>query len=309
VTTPETDWRALYPFESRWHDHGGVRQHYVDEGAGPPLVLVHGNPTWSFFFRHLIEGLRDEWRVIAPDHVGCGLSDKPQDYAYTLGTHVDNLERLLEALGVREATLILHDWGGAVGMGWAARHPARVKRFVVMNTAAWASRRVPLRIRACRIPLLGALAVRGLNLFVRAASIETVHHRERMTPAVRAGYLAPYDSWAHRIAVHRFVQDIPFRPDAPSLPVLGEMERTLPQFRDLPMLIQWGARDWCFDRHFLDAWRERFPCAQVDVYEDAAHYLLEDAHERIVPRVRRFLAETRDQVAEPCIQAAEGGTG
>ncbi len=287
--------RALYPFEPRYHDLAGLRMHYIDEGQGEPALLLHGNPTWSFYYRRLAAALETTHRVVAPDHIGCGLSDKPQDYDYTLSTHIANLESLVAALGLERVTLVLHDWGGAIGMGYAARHPENIARIVVLNTAAFFSKRVPLRIRVCRIPLFGAVAVRGLNGFARAALVMAVNHHERMTPDVRRGYLLPYDSWANRVAVHRFVLDIPRRPSDRSYQTLREIEAALPRFRDTPMLIQWGALDWCFDMSFLDEWRRRFPNAEVDVYDDAAHYVLEDAHERIIPRVQQFLR------AESCL--------
>ena len=162
--------RHLYPFASHYFDTGGRRMHYVDEGAGPAVVMLHGNPTWSFYYRELITALRDSYRVIAPDHIGCGLSDKPQDYPYTLATHIENLERLLDHLGLDDITLAMHDWGGAIGCGFAVRHPQRVGRLIVLNTAAFLGR-TPWRIRMCRLPVLGPLLVRGLNGFARTATL------------------------------------------------------------------------------------------------------------------------------------------
>ena len=123
------DWRPLYPFASHYAVIAGGRQHYLDEGRGPAVVMLHGNPTWSFYYRNLVLALRDEHRVIVPDHMGCGLSDKPQEYTYTLRQHIDNLEHLLdEELQVPEVDLVVHDWGGAIGMGYAVRHPERIRQ-------------------------------------------------------------------------------------------------------------------------------------------------------------------------------------
>ncbi len=284
----------LYPFASHYHEIGGRRLHYLDEGAGEALVMLHGNPTWSFYYRRLVAEFRQTHRVIVPDHMGCGFSDKPQDYPYTLQTHIDNLESLLEEIVPRpgaKLTLVLHDWGGAIGMGYAARHPERIARIVVLNTAAFLATRIPFRINICRLPVFGPLVVRGLNAFARAALFMAVSKPERMTAAVKAGYLRPYGSWSERVAVLRFVQDIPLSPRAPSHGVLAEIEAKLPLFKDTPMLIQWGGRDWCFDLSFFESWRERFPQAEADVYADAGHYVLEDAHERIIPRLREFMSQ------------------
>ena len=279
----------LYPFTAHYLDVIGARLHYVDEGAGSPVLMLHGNPTWSFYYRELIKGLRDRHRVIVPDHMGCGLSDKPQDYPYTLATHIENLERLIDHLQLTDVTLAVHDWGGPIGFGWAARHPERVCKFIVLNTAAFLGGRIPFRIRICRWPVLGDVLVRGLNGFARAALYMACCRPGGMTPEVRRGYLRPYDSVAHRIAVQCFVRDIPLSPRVPSYAVLRQIERALPLFRDHPMLILWGMKDFCFTPRFLDQWKERFPDSAVHRFPDAGHYVVEDAHERILPLVRGFL--------------------
>ncbi len=283
-------WRDEYPFESCLLEVSpGVRMHYVDEGAadGAPLVLLHGNPTWSFLYRHVIAQFRGQRRVIAPDHVGCGLSDCPQDYSYRLDRHIANLEKLVDALGLREIDLGVHDWGGAIGFGLATRRPALIRRLVVFNTAAFASRRIPLSINVCRIPGFGALAIRGFNGFLRGALMRCA--RKPLTAAARAGYLAPYPSWARRVAHLRFVQDIPMRPSHPSWPTLKQIEAGLPSLADKPMLICWGARDFCFNDSFLEGWKRRFPKAEVHRFADAGHFVLEDAREEICELMRKRL--------------------
>src|SRR5262249_27776674 len=153
-----------------------------------------------------------------------------------------------------DLTLVVHDWGGAIGMGLALRQPERVSRFVILNTAAFPSHRIPLSIDLCRLPGFGALMIRGMNAFSRVALVRAVHHRERLTPAIRAGYLAPYSTWADRRAQLRFVQDIPMSPEHPSWPLLVEIGDRIALFRDAPMLIAWGARDFCFDASFYAEW-------------------------------------------------------
>ena len=286
---PAPDWRSLYPFASQALELDGVRYHYVDEGQGEVLLLVHGNPTWSFYWRDLIGPLSRKYRVIAVDHIGCGLSDKPRDYPYTLAQHTENLTRLVDALDLRDVTLLAHDWGGAIGLGAAVAQRERFARFVLFNTAAFRSHRMPWRIRACRVPILGRLAVQGLNGFARAALRMAVCHHERMTPAVRAGLLAPYDTWQHRQAIDRFVADIPMSPRHPSYATLLQVEQRLPRLADSPWMFIWGMRDWCFTPEFLERFLEFFPAAEVHRLADAGHYVVEDAHERIVPLVERFL--------------------
>jgi haloalkane dehalogenase len=260
--------------------------------------MVHGNPTWSFYYRNLVLGLRDSYRVVVPDHIGCGLSDKPNDthYSYTLAQRVRDLEALLDHLDIKkDITLVVHDWGGMIGMTYAVRHPKRIARLVILNTAAFhlpLSKRLPWQIWLCRNTPLGPFLIRGLNLFCRGAA-RTCYTRRPMPDDVRAGYLSPYDSWANRIAVLRFVQDIPLKPSDPSYTVVSDVEEKLKLLCDVPMLICWGMRDFVFDHHFLDEWQRRFPKAEVHRFADAGHYVLEDAGEEILPLVRQFL-KTRE---------------
>ncbi|MBX0328527.1 alpha/beta fold hydrolase [Oscillochloris sp. ZM17-4] len=278
--------RHLYPFHTARLEVPGGAISYVDEGAGPPVVMVHGNPTWSLYYRHLIAALRDSHRVIVPDHMGCGLSDKPQAYPYRLANHIENLTRLIDHLDLGPVDLVVHDWGGAIGMGWATRHPELVRRIVVLNTAAFLSPRLPLRIAVCRVPVFGDLALRGANAFAGAATFMAV---ERPMPAdLRRAYLLPYNSWANRIAQLRFVQDIPLRPAHPTWAVVDGIDRDLVALRGKPMQIFWGGKDWCFDDHFLAGWLQRFPEAAAYRFDDAGHYVLEDAHAEIAPRVAQF---------------------
>jgi cis-3-alkyl-4-acyloxetan-2-one decarboxylase len=288
----EEKWRCLYPFASRFLNLDGVQYHYLDEGAGPALLLVHGNPTWSFYWRDLILALRPKYRLIAPDHIGCGLSGKPDDYPYRLKQHVDNLARLIEHLDLNDVALVGHDWGGAIGLGAVLRFKERFSRLVLLNTAAFRSRRIPWRIRICRTPLLGPLVVRGLNGFVRAALQMAVCRHERMTREVRAGYLAPYDSWAHRVAIQRFVDDIPLSPRHPSYSTLLDIEHGLPRLAHLPTALIWGMRDWCFTPHFLDRFRQFLPNAEVHRLADAGHWVMEDAGEHVIPIVEEFITKS-----------------
>lgn len=286
-----SDWRPLYPFASREIRLDGLRYHYLDEGQGEPLLLVHGNPTWSFYWRRLVLAWRGQYRVVAPDHIGCGLSDKPQAYPYRLARHTSNLRRLIDQLHLDRITLLAHDWGGAIGLGAAVAEPDRFSRLVLFNTAAFRSSSMPWRIRICRTPLVGRLAVQGCNAFARAALRLALAHPERLTADVRAGLLAPYDRWPNRIAIHRFLLDIPLTPDHPSYQTLVELEQGLARLRQHPVLLVWGMRDWCFTPRFLERFIEFFPDAEVHRLADAGHYVVEEAHDEIVRRVETFLAD------------------
>ena len=282
-----------YPFASHYREIDGHRCHYLDEGIGDPVVMLHGNPTWSYYYRHLVAALRGTYRTIVPDHIGCGLSDKPStaDYPYTLERRVSDLENLLNSLGlVKDLTLVLHDWGGMIGMAYAHRHPDAIRRLVILNTGAFhlpTAKPFPWSLWLCRNRFFGSVLVRGLNAFCRGAvRYCTV---KGMTPEVRAAFLAPYDSWGNRVAVLRFVQDIPLRPTDPGYQLISDVQTGLTQFRSVPMLICWGEKDFVFDRHFLAEWQRYFPEAEVHRFPDAGHYVLEDAGDKIIPLVQTFL--------------------
>jgi len=284
----------LYPFKSNFLDMDGLKYHYVDEGSGDPVVMLHGNPTWSFFYRDVIKSLRDRFRVIVPDHIGCGLSDKPDEssYPYTLKRRVEDVERLLEHLSLkRDITLIVHDWGGMIGMTYASRNRDAVQRFVVMNTAAFhlpGHIPFPLPLWLCRNTPVGPLLVRGLNAFCIGA-VMFCCTKKKMSSEVKKAYLSPYDSWKNRVAVLRFVQDIPLRKGDESYEVVSEVEKSLSFLEKKPLLIIWGEKDFVFDRQFEKEWIRRFPDAEVHSFADAGHYILEDAGDEVIPIIGKFL--------------------
>jgi len=281
--------RDLYPFESRFIELGPHRMHYLDEGQGETLLMLHGNPTWSFYYRNLVKGLRSQYRCVVPDHIGCGLSDKPQEYNYTLSQHIDNLAVLVDHLNLDHLTLVMHDWGGSIGMGLAVRAPEKIKRLIFFNTAAFIADRIPFSINLCRNPVIGPLAILKFNLFARMATSWACKQTNRMVGKVRRGYLAPYNSPQNRIANLRFIQDIPLTPDIPSYPVVEHIESQLGYFRDRPVMIIWGMQDFCFTSYFLDRWKKYFPNAEVHEVEQAGHYVVEDADEEIIPWMIQFL--------------------
>ena len=286
------DWlQPEYPFQP--HNYvtpRGARMSYLDEGprSDEAVLMVHGNPTWSYYYRGLVRALRPAHRCIVPDHIGMGLSDKPAHYPYTLETRIADLEALVSSLGLKRVHLVVHDWGGAIGFGFAARHPELVGRIVILNTAAFTSDRIPARIAVCKAPWLGPLLVRGANGFAWPATWMAMHRRT-LTPEEKRGYLLPYDRWATRVAVSAFVQDIPLENVHPTWVTLQAVEQGLAQFGSHPILIAWGGRDFCFNDSFLARWRETYPQARVHRIADAGHYVLDDAREEVVPMIQEFL--------------------
>lgn len=307
-----------YPFTpQRLEVRPGISMSYLDEGPrdGEVVVMVHGNPSWSYYWRHLVLGLRDRYRCIVPDHVGMGLSDKPDDgggvrpprapstasgtYDYTLQSRVDDLTALLDRLDITgPVTLAVHDWGGMIGFGWALSHMAQVKRLVILNTAAFPlpqAKPMPWQLSLGRDSRVGAWLIRRFNLFARGASRWGTERR--LPAAVRHAYDAPYDGWANAISTIRFMQDIPLRAGDRAWPLLEQVGKRLRDFADRPVFIGWGLRDFVFDRHFLAGFRRALPDAQVHAFEDAGHYVLEDRHEVLVPAIRAFLDRDGASVA------------
>jgi len=268
------------------------------------VVMLHGNPTWSFIFRDLVRDVvRGGARAIAVDHVGCGLSDKPQRYPYRLARHVENLAHLLDhVLDLPEVHLVLHDWGGAIGAGYALHSLPKIRSLVLMNTAAFFLPRCPLRIRLARLPGLGEFGVRVCNGFVRASLRMATAAPEKLTPAVRAGYLAPYADYSDRVAHLGFVRDIPLSPRHPTRPVLERIQTGLPRLAGIPKLLCWGMRDFVFNESFLEKWLQFFPDAAVRRFPTAGHFLLEDARIEVNAAICDFLAR---QTAPAAAGAAE----
>jgi haloalkane dehalogenase len=285
-----------YPFDGRFYDRDGLRLHVLDEGQGSPVLMVHGNPSWSFYYRKLVLALRDRFRCLVPDHIGMGFSDKPDDrrYTYTLQSRIDDLQALMAQLDLGDdLTLVVHDWGGMIGLGALLACPERLKRLVILNTAAFhllPGKRLPPPLRLARETLVGAYLVRGANAFARGAALVGCTARP-MSRRLRDAYCAPYDSWENRIATLRFVQDIPLTPGDRAYALVGRMQAALADglWRGVPTLICWGMRDFVFDEDYLAQWLEYLPQAEVFRFEDAGHYVLEDAADDIAPLIDLFL--------------------
>ena len=287
----------LMPFKRNFINRNGQQYHYVNEGEGSPVVMIHGNPSWSFYYRNLVKSLSKNHQCIVPDHIGCGLSDKPddKDYDYTLSQRIDDLEALLEHIDVKEnITLVVHDWGGMIGMGYASRFPERIKRLVILNTGAFhlpKAKKLPPALWLGRNTWLGTVLVRGFNAFSGIASIIGVK-RKPMAKEIRQAYVAPFNSWKNRISTLRFIQDIPLKAGDRNYQLVSDIADNLEKFKQLPMLICWGLKDFVFDKHFLNEWQQRFPEAKVHAYDDCGHYILEDASEEVVPLITDFLTNT-----------------
>jgi len=271
-----TEVRLEYPFASNLLEvREGVQMHYVDEGVGPVVLMLHGNPTWSFYYRNLVKAfLAKGFRCLVPDHVGCGLSDKPQDYPYTLEQRIQDVELLVDRLNIESFSLVVHDWGGAIGCGLVGRRPDLVDKIVILNTAAFLSKRIPLRIASIKVPIVGEAIIRGLNGFAGPAAIMSA--KAPLSTTVKRGMLWPYRSWADRVAVWNFVKDIPLGEGHPTYSTLAEVEANLSKLAAKKIQIVWGGKDFCFNMHFYRRWQKIFPKADMQLFPKHGHYILED---------------------------------
>lgn len=294
----------LYPFESNWLNIAGNNMHYLDEGPqdAPIVLMLHGNPTWSFYYRNLVIALRDRYRCIVPDHIGCGLSDKPgaDNYPYTLARRISDLGTLIDHIKPEAPLhLIVHDWGGMIGFGWAAERPEQIASMVITNTAAFPlppEKKLPSALWLVRNTQLGALLVQGLNAFSGLAS--RVAFKKPVSSEVRKAYTGPYDSWDNRIATLRFVQDIPLSPGDPGFNIIENTEARLADFSDKPCMLVWGEKDFVFDLPFLNKWKGIFPKAKVLSYPDCGHYVIEDAGQPLVQAINEFLDQDKGTIEQ-----------
>jgi olefin beta-lactone synthetase len=289
---------------------GGTKQtwHVLDNAVADPeltLLCVHGNPTWSYLWRRLFSAVPRTWRVVAPDQLGMGYSDRPSE-PRTLAQRVSDLDRLTDALGVDGATVtVAHDWGGPISLGWASRQGDRLRGVVLLNTAVHLPEgdAGPALIRLANLPgLRGAVCART-PAFVRAA---TSLSRPPLPKAVRDAYAAPYAVASRRRAVADFVSDIPFSPGHPSRPALDDIALATRSLH-VPALVLWGPRDPVFAERYLDDLRDRLPDADVHRYEQASHLVTEDAPhyaESVVEWVRDRAAGTVPAAVSPPTEAA-----
>lgn len=288
--------KGIYPFKNNYFEIENLKYNYIDEGAGLPVIMVHGNPTWSIYYRNLVNALKDQYRCIVPDHIGCGFSDKPTDteYNYTLSRRIEDLSNFIESLKLdKPITLVVHDWGGYIGMGYATKYPEKIARIVILNTGAFhvpVGKKVPFALRLCRDTSLGDYLVRNFNAFALGASIVGCK-RQIMPQNIREAYLAPYNSWQNRIATSRFVQDIPLDEKDQGYKTITEIQDNLYKLKDKNILICWGEKDFVFDHYFFNTFLQYFPDAKVKKYPDCGHYVLEDAGQDIINEIQDFFKE------------------
>ena len=296
----DVDWSfgGTWPYEPHWFTTSDrIRIHYVDEGPrdGEPVVMLHGNPTWSYLYRRFIGPLADAgYRAVAHDEMGFGRSDKPErESDYTIQRHVQHFGELMDELRLEGVTLVLQDWGGPIGLAWAVDNPARIRRLVLFNTWPGGAMpdypKTPAPFKLFRARGTGELLVEGAHVFVRMFLFKG--GTRPLDENARAAYLAPHPTRRSRAGVLAYPRLIPWDDGSSTWPLARRNEEGLARLVDKPVLVLWPTKDRAFKQGQLGFWRERFPDAEVHEVE-AGHYIQEDAHEKVVPLLLDFLRRT-----------------
>jgi haloalkane dehalogenase len=278
------DFAGTFPYTARFVQSDAARLHYVDEGPpdAPPVLFVHGNPTWSYLWRHQLRDLPAEGhRCVAFDHMGFGRSQKPPHLsAYTLRRHIDNALAVVDQLDLRDVVLVVHDWGGPIGLGAMLERRERLRAVIAMNTWAWELPSfLPPFLREFRTEGLGEILALGGNLFVE--SIPGGMARRDTDPVMMDAYRAPFPDYWSRVGTLAFQRDIPLTERDRSAALMGSIHERLEKL-DLPLTLLWGMRDPVFRPVFIDQWKELFPDARVVELADASHFVPEDRPDAVI---------------------------
>jgi haloalkane dehalogenase len=285
------DWidRQEYPFEPHTFEVPAGRLHYVDEGNGQVIVMVHGNPTWSFLYRHLIKRLRPEYRCVAMDHLGFGLSDKPRDWSYLPSDHAANLTALIDGLGLKDITLVVQDWGGPIGLSYAVAHPENVARLIILNTWAWPVNRdwYYIAFSGFMGGPIGRMLIRRNNFFAKSVMRQAFGDKRKLTPAAHEHYLRALGTPEDRKGCYVFPRQI-----VKATPWLSQLWGNIAVLTGKPTLIVWGMKDIAFREKELKRWESTFPKAQSVRLSSVGHYVQEEAPAELAGSVVAFLKET-----------------
>ncbi|EFM11079.1 alpha/beta hydrolase fold protein [Paenibacillus curdlanolyticus YK9] len=273
-----------YPFTDHWLPYGDGHIHYVDEGQGPTVLLLHGNPTWSYLYRNVIKELRNDFRLIAPDYPGFGMSKAPSGYRFTPQEHSEAIQDLIRQLDLKNFILVVQDWGGPVGLNYAVRHRENLRGIVVMNTWAWPATILPMKLFSLAMggwPLGYWLQTRR-NFFAKVIVPNGIHHAENVTDRLRKAYTDPFPTPKSRIPTWVFPRHI-----RKARAWLAAIESKLSHLSDLPTHILWGTKDSAgFPLEQMEKWQKALPMNKTEILEDASHYVQEDRPDRIASAIR-----------------------
>ena len=280
--------RIAYPFRHRWLNLPAGWMHYLDEGSGRPILFVHGTPTWSFEYRHLVRALADGFRCIAPDHLGFGLSERPPSLRYSAEEHAENLARFADHLGLEDFDLVVHDFGGPIGLPLALARPRRVRRIVLLNTWMWRFDGDPDMRKKARLAgsAFGRFLYRRFNFSLRVITPSAYGDRRKLTPDIHRQYLSVFPDASSREKVLW----------ALARGLLGEsafydsLWQQRDRLREIPALIIWGMKDSAFRPSQLERWKSALPDAEVVALPEAGHWPHEEDPQTVARAIAEFAA-------------------
>jgi len=279
--------KTLYPFTAHYLDLPGGRMHYLDEGSGETLLFVHGTPAWSFLYRVQIEALSRKYRCIAPDHLGFGLSDKPSSFEGTPQAHTQNLAKLIEHLGLETFTLVVHDFGGPIGLSYAIAHPEKIKGIVLFNTWLWETKtnKNVLKVDKLIRSALGRFLYLRLNFSPKVLLKSAFSNRAVLTPRIHKHYIRVFPSKSDRYGLLKIAESLLGSSDW-----YQQQWSALSTLNAVPKLILWGSRDPFLTPHFLDVWKKRWPGAEVKLF-DCGHFVQEEQAAAVTEAIHAFLKD------------------
>ncbi|MBC8138785.1 MAG: alpha/beta fold hydrolase [Fibrella sp.] len=272
----------------KYLDVNGGRMAYVDQGTGPTVVLIHGTPTYSFMYRHLINALAEQYRVIAPDHIGFGRSEKPRGWTGTPEDHAGNLRRLLDTLEIRAYVLVVHDFGGPIGLGAAMRKPEQVRGLVLFNTWMWSTKGTTAE-KIGRMAHGSVLKFLYLHLAFSARILLPALFAKKtvLTPAIRKAYLAPFVESGSREGTWNLAKSL-----SASDPFFSSLYEQRNSIANIPSLVLWGMKDSAFSRQHLKKWEGLLTRTNVIELPEAGHFPMEEEAEQVISEVTQFLRST-----------------
>ena len=278
----------LYPFESNYVQLPAGRMHYVDEGSGEVILFVHGTPTWSFLFRDFVKKLARNHRCIAVDHLGFGLSDRPEDSESTPQAHAKNLATFINQLGLKDITLVVHDFGGPVGLGWAVENPDRVKRIVLFNTWLWETKHEPAVQQVNRIvnSYLGRFLYLRMNFSPKVLLKKGFSDKKKLAKHVHQHYVRPFPDKRSRRSLLKLAQSLLGSSDW-----YRQRGEQLGALRNKPQLILWGTKDTFITLKYLERWKKQWPRAVIREF-DCGHFVPEESTQEAIESIACFMGET-----------------
>ena len=275
--------RIEYPFESNYVELPIGKMHYVDKGSGDPIVLVHGNPGWSFEFRNIIKELFKTHRCIAPDHIGFGLSDKPFEWDYLPKSHANNFEIFMDSLNLENITLVVNDWGGPIGLSYAIKHPEKIKKLVILNTWMWSVENDPYyqKFSGMMGGGFGRFMIKNFNIFGKMVVKKAVGDRKKLSKNIHKHYYKHLESKKDRKGCYVFPKEI-----IGSSKWLDSLWGQKEKINAIPTTIIWGMKDIAFREQELNYWIEHWKNPKVIRLQKIGHFPQEEAPEDVIKELK-----------------------